>query len=1205
MLKALELFGFKSFADRTRFEFPPGITAIVGPNGSGKSNIVDAIKWVLGEQSVKSLRGTEMADVIFNGSENRRPMNAAEVTLTFDNSKRFFPLDAPEVHLTRRVYRSGESEYLINRQPCRLRDIRDLLAGTGLGSHAYCVIEQGRVDVLLQASSKDRRVIFEEAAGISRFKAKKQEALRRLERVEQNLVRLRDIVEEVEGRVRSLRQQAAKARRYQEYSARLQALRTQVAWVDWSQWSDQLAQLTQQEAELVTQRAQRTAEAETLETQQLELDTQIAQLQEAIRSAEAQHAAYREQIAAEEAAVEHHRSQLRDLSEQSARMQQQMLASRVRSTDVDQEVTEFSQALAEAEARHRQLSESLAAQQHSLDQLTEQLHTLQAEEEAVRAEQRQLLEKQASWQSERTRLETLADAATHAQQSAHQQLESLRSQWEEDNRLAQSLRDHREQLEAEANQQRQQIATLEEHLTKLQQEDQILQAQIQQLLHRQTALSERKALLEELLRRQEGLSPGLKHLLLQRQQRPEGPLGAIGNLLADLIQVPIEAAHLVEIALGEWSQYLVARPTPQLWKYLQEHAAELPGRVGILWLQENAGKISQGPDLRGQPGVLARADTLVQTEALYQELIRRLLARTWIVESVEVAQRLAQEAPGCHFISVSGERLGAEGILEIGPRLGLGGGISRRSELRAVQTQLQELNAALETLQHKAQQLQQDLATGGQQLEQARQKLQHLLATLGAEEQQLAVVEERIRQSQRQQETLEAAVRRAASEAESAQAALAQSTTEGQQLAEQLAQNDAHLAELRRQMACLQTHRQTQLQQITHLQVELAKSQERLQGLQSRIRQVEQGRHERQRQLAELEAQLAQTQKKIHQTQTELLQRESKIAELYLAKEAVGTRIRQWLWTLQHWHQQRSELAASAQQSWAAVREIEQQLHQCQLAASQLRQQQAALKERFQEEYGIDLGSLAPEPAEQDGRSRQEVQQEIEELRRKIHHLGNVNLEALEELQQLETRYEALRSQYDDLSKSKTSLERIIERINSESRRLFLTTLESVRGHFHELFRELFGGGKADILLEEGVDVLESGVEIVARPPGKEPRSISLLSGGEKTLTCVALLLAIFRSRPSPFCILDEVDAALDEANIDRFIKVLKDFLSITQFILVTHSKKTMTCADTLYGVTMQESGVSKQVSVRFEDVSEDGRVPMLESPTQADQQAA
>ncbi len=1210
MLKALELFGFKSFADRTRFEFPAGITAIVGPNGSGKSNIVDAIKWVLGEQSVKSLRGTEMADVIFNGSENRRPMNSAEITLTFDNSKGVFPLDTSEVHLTRRVYRSGESEYLINRQPCRLRDLRELLAGTGLGSHAYCVIEQGKVDVLLQSSSRDRRVIFEEAAGISRFKAKKVEAIRRLERVEQNLLRLRDIVEEVEGHLRSVRFQAGKARRYQEYMDRLQALRTQVAWVDWTRWTEQLTQLEAEESRLSADRAQAVAEAESLETQQLELDTQVAQLHEAIRGAETQHAAFRERIAAEEAAIEHQRTQLHDLSEERNRIQRQILALGARTSDVQHQVQEIAETLGTAENHHAQLLQTLAQRQEALQQIDRSLNTLQTDQETLRTQQRQLLEEAARWESEKSRLAALADAACKAQNSAQTRLAELRNQLEQTQAEYQVLQTQQESLAAQATESRQRIEHTEAQLEQYHQQEETLQAEANQLAQRKSALTERKTVLEELLERYEGVSPGVKDLLLQSQQTPQGPFSAVVGLLADMVQVSIEAAPLVDIALGEWAHYLVARPEPAFWEYLQKHAPEFPGRVGILWLEVSETGLpdtSTEEDLRKYPGVLARADAFVQTDPAYLGLIRRVLGHTWIVESLEAARRLADSAaPARHFVTLAGEQLSAEGTLEIGPRPGMMGGISRRSELRALRSELTQVESALLQAQTAWEQVHQQATACQQELQTYQTELHTLLQTLGGHQERLATAEHRLSEYRRQQELLQEETHQAQAQVEATQAALAQSTSHRQQLAEALAQKDSELGQIAQRMAAVQAQRQNLAEQITAFQVELAKSEERLAALRARMHQAEENRQERQRHLNDLHDQLSQAQSRAQQAQTNILHRQSLIAELYLAKESMSAKIRELSGTRQEWQQRRSDLAAAAQQAWASVRKIEEELHARQLAAGEVRQQRTALAQRFQEEYGIDLAALENGPPEQDSRAREEVQQEIEDLRRKIQHLGNVNLEALEELQQLEARYAGLEAQYQDLTQAKASLERIIERINTDSRRLFLETLNAVRSHFHTLFRDLFGGGRADIVLEEGVDVLESGVEIVARPPGKEPRSISLLSGGEKTLTCVALLLAIFRSRPSPFCILDEVDAALDEANIDRFIKVLKDFLSITQFIIVTHSKKTMTCADTLYGVTMQESGVSKQVSVRFEDVSEDGRVPSLETAgSQGDHQAA
>ncbi len=411
------------------------------------------------------------------------------------------------------------------------------------------------------------------------------------------------------------------------------------------------------------------------------------------------------------------------------------------------------------------------------------------------------------------------------------------------------------------------------------------------------------------------------------------------------------------------------------------------------------------------------------------------------------------------------------------------------------------------------------------------------------------------------------------------------------QLDARLTELEAALTQLSRQIDALEARRLAAGRETTEIKVELAKCEERLRNLLARMRQFEESRSERQRAIEEAGQRLAECIERSEAVRRSILQAEGEIADLYVHKETFSAHTVELVNRREAFRQQRTALAAEVQKVHGQVRTFEEKIHAIELSANEVRHERTTLVDRMREDYCIELAELEHEPSGDEQRQREEVQQEIEELRQKINNVGNVNLEALDELDQLETRHKTLAAQYHDLVTAKNSLEKIIERINTDSRRLFQETLELVKGHFQTLFRDLFGGGHADIVLEENVDILDSGIEIVARPPGKEPRSISLLSGGEKTLTCVALLLAIFRSRPSPFCVLDEVDAALDEANIDRFTQVLQDFLAWTQFIIVTHSKKTMTCADTIYGVTMQESGVSKQVSVRFEDVSEDGQI--------------
>ena len=446
MFKALEIVGFKSFADRTRFEFPPGITVVVGPNGSGKSNIVDAIKWVLGEQSVKSLRGREMADVIFNGSGSRKAVNTAEITLTLDNSKKLLAIDTPEVHITRRVYRSGEGEYLINRNPARLRDIRDLLSGTGMGTQAYSVIEQGKVDGLLQSSPRDRRIIFEEAAGISRFKMRKLESLRRLERVEQNLLRLSDIVDEVENRLRGVRAQAGKARRYREYTNRLQELRTQVAQVDWNRLSGRIAAFDDEIRALGDQRGASAAEAENIEAQLLKIDAEVAEANEEIHRAETAGAANRERIAAAESTLQHQRNLAADLEQEIARLDKQLAALSARAGDLHEQYRETADELSAADENHGRVARQLAEAERELSDAIDALDRLQGENERQRADYLAQMRIAAALENEIGVLESRAAAAEESRLRCNRRLDEIDRQIDLAQRQLEDLRRRRSEL---------------------------------------------------------------------------------------------------------------------------------------------------------------------------------------------------------------------------------------------------------------------------------------------------------------------------------------------------------------------------------------------------------------------------------------------------------------------------------------------------------------------------------------------------------------------------------------------------------------------------------------------------------------------------------------------------------------------------------------------------------------------------------------
>lgn len=1199
MLKALELVGFKSFADKTRFEFPRGITAVVGPNGSGKSNVVDAIKWVLGEQSVKSLRGKEMADVIFNGSGGRAPLHSAETTLTFDNADGLLPIDTPEVQISRRVYRSGEGEYLINRQPCRLRDIRDLFSGTGAATEAYSVIEQGKVDVLLQSSPRERRVIFEEAAGISRFKAKKIESLRRLERVEQNLLRLADIVDEVENQLRSVRKQATKAQRYKEYGDRLQGLRTQVGLADWRQLGKRLESLSTAAAGLAADVSSQRERADALEANAEQIETQLGDLGEQARDCEGRVAEDRERIASFESKIEHERERLAELEREQGRHRSQLAALMARAGSLQQHWRATAAAVEVAQTEHRAISQYLVAGERALSDLTSRWKTLRDECDRARSAHVDLLRTVAALEKEITAAGQHAAAAQAAVERCDERGAELKAQAAaaeaEIAQLETQLADQLQQLA----QRGQRVAAHRQTLAASKSEHAAAVRELGPLRERHSGASERAALLAELEARQEGLATGVRDLLQRAQTGAQGAFGQIRGLVADLMRAGVEMAPLIDVALGPQSQYLVVDAGTKFLAELNPTTMGVQGRVGFVpldstlppqWLDEI--------DLSHEPGVVGSALQQVETSPEYAGLARRLLGRTWIVERLEHALHLfANVAPGLQYVTLAGELVAPDGTVVMGPPHGAAGLISRKSELRALGQEVAELEHRIAAQQRLIEQTTAAVAAAEHQLERELESEQAGQAELAELRLGRGAAEERRRQLTAQLAACERDRRRAEQDEAASGADLTAARGQLATVETDLAERDQELAAAQRALEALEAEKQLLTQQATGTQVQGAKSEERLANLRAQLQQLEQDHEERNRAITERREHLADSQRRGVQAQWAILAAESQLALLYLSKEEQAQAASVAIGQREELRPQRAALLQEAQGLRASVRKLEEEQHAEELSASEVRFERDTLASRLREDYGIELAELEHHPTADELQQREQVDEEIADLRRRLASIGSVNLSALEELGELEQRYESLSTQFKDLSSAKRALEQIIQRINADSRRLLSESIETVRGHFQELFRKLFGGGHADVVLEEGVDILDCGIEIIARPPGKEPRSISLLSGGEKTLTCVALLLAIFRSRPSPFCVLDEVDAALDEANIQRFIGVLQEFLAWTQFIIVTHSKKTMTCAQTLYGVTMQESGVSKRVSVRFEDVSDNGEFRVSQSP--------
>ncbi|MCK4341982.1 MAG: chromosome segregation protein SMC [Phycisphaerae bacterium] len=1179
-LKRAVLQGFKSFADRTEFEFGAGITTVVGPNGCGKSNILDAVRWVLGEQSARSLRGDRMADVIFAGSRSRQPANFAEVQLVFDNNAGILRSDQTEVAVGRVLYRNGDSAYRLNGKACRLKDIRELLLDTGVGVDAYSVIEQGRVDLLLQASPLQRREIFEEAAGISRYKLRRVEAQRKLERTQNNLLRLKDIIEELERRLRSVRLAAGKARNFQQYDSRLRELRASFSLAEYHE-HEQSRLREQQEADelsaaLQEERARLAAEDATvgelgqaLQTQDEKIqaaDAELLELQTALSALGERIAQGRRRL--EDLAVtrDRRRTQAADLAERLQSLQERVTAEQAAMQDlvVAEEqstgrIAEMQARRVEAEKRTEQLRETLERERVAAFDAVRRASLLQNE--------------QANLEQQQSRLAAQVERLTTRLREIEQEIEQLATRCTKLTQRAAELDQQAAELAEGLRQDEARIKTLEEEAAQLDQE-------IGAAKENRSAVMSRLALLEDMERRLEGVAQGTRAVLAWRDEGAES--GTVVGLVADLLRIDDPRVATLQAVLSMFEDHVVVHDTAAFFEELSRHG-ELPGPVRVLALDRLLARpIATGYE--STPGFVARASDWVACEPEFRPLAEHLLGRTIIVDTVERALRLAAESlAGYVFVTLDGWTVHGDGRLTHGAAATVAGLISRKAEIRQLGVELEEVETRLVTITRRRMEV--DEASSDLQLR--RQGTMQRIATVQREHAELRGELTRANDERRRLERERALTggdletqRRALDELteqrrklidESEAVAEAQRTHETQvtALARELEEFEAALEQMGKEYTAALVEKGRAAEKRAAGEETLEELRARCETLQREEDQARREAEEAVREIDAAEQELRQAREQQAEQNTECERRQQEVLRLRDERQELRQRL--------------EECGTRSREVQRRIEAGESVLHEKQVALRETEVRREGLVARVREDLGLDLEKkyATYEHSEQDWEA---IKAEIEELRGKISRLGNVNLDAITELEELTPRYEHLMSQQADLVSAIERLEALIVELDAESRTRFSRTFEQVRDNFQEMFRKLFGGGKADIILEEPDDPLECGIEIIARPPGKEPQSISLLSGGEKTLTAVALLLAVFKSRPSPFAILDEVDAALDESNTERFNNVLQEFLSHSQFVVITHSKRTMASADVLYGITMEEPGVSKRVSVRFED---------------------
>ncbi len=1190
-LKRVSLQGFKSFADRVQFDFGPGITCVVGPNGCGKSNVVESFKWVLGEQSAKSLRGRQMQDMIFNGSAGRKATGMAQVDLAFDNTDRALPYDADEVVVTRKLFRSGESEYYLGGQLVRLKDIRELFLDTGVGTESYSVIEQGKVELLLQSSPAERRLVFEEAAGISKYKARRKEAERKLERTQQNLLRADDIINEVEKRLRSVKYQAGKARSFQTYQARLKELRAGYAMAEFHRHTQELghvnAAFAQAEDEVVALRTR----IDTNEAEASHLAARADRQTEELSIAERESGKVRTELEAQAERIQGATRRIEEQQRNRERALRQLEAHRQRLEEMESELAGLEQQIHELTGRAEQQYAQVERLQDEDHQCAQELTHVQALLEDEKAGIIELLRRSSQLHNE------IAALGKHR--------ESLRNRQDElsqrDAAIADELRtllDQKVDLERRLAEIDNLIVEETRRLNEKRIEAQRIDATCARLTEvlaeakeARSGLLSRRDVLRDLERKMEGVGAGVRRLLDQRVAalaRPEldrAAFGAIWGLVADAFNPDVAHAAIIEAALGDLDQFLVVTDSE---RFLSDESLfdDLPGRLAAFCL-DRLPPVVNVRDFSDHPGFVARAADYVQAPDSLEGLTRHLLAKTVVVRTLADARALAaQDTAGHRFVTLSGQTVEPDGCIRLGPPQSDSGLISRRSELRAIDERIQQEEARIERLTDQLSRTSAEAAHLNELQHQLRTAIYESHTTRVETNAILQSVNERMHRLTQEQPLIAGLVASVEQELHAAtarssenEASLGHLENQNQALQEELDRHQKRiddLAERRRALAEALTEARVSAVQLAEKRRSAAESTE---VLRRNIRETRETADSADLEAGECQARIDDSQAVIERCQT-------RQAELRQQLEALDARTLQ----LKHEREQvraaAEELAAATRSCRAALSDAEQKLHDTQMRLAELRIRRDELAARVRDELGLDLVEMyeSYDHAEQDWAL---VEAEITDLRGKLDRLGNVNLDAIAEQEELEQRAEFLTTQRDDLTHSMKELQRLIEQLNADSRKRFREAFERIRENFRELFRKLFAGGRADIILEDPENILDCGVEIVAKPPGKELQSISLLSGGEKAMTAIALLMAIFRSRPAPFAILDEVDAALDEANNQRFTGIIQEFLDRSQFIVITHSKRTMAVGDRLYGITMQEPGVSTLVSVNFEQVDQ------------------
>ena len=1187
-LKRLELFGFKSFADRTVIEFDQGITGVVGPNGSGKSNISDAVRWVLGEQSAKSLRGGRMEDIIFGGSEKRKPLAYCEVSLIFDNEDRTLAIEYAEVAVTRRVYRSGDSEYFINRAACRLRDVVDLFRDSGIGREGYSIIGQGRVDEVLSNKPEDRRNIFHEAAGIMKFRTRKEEAERNLAHTQANLTRITDIMQVMESQIGPLKQQSENARTYLALSERLKQLEVNRFIGEYERLQGQDEEngrrLTQMEGVLAQQQAE-------LEQRQQELDagnSQLSQLEAAWTQGQQQQTQLQGELSELEANRQVSEERRSFLAQERERLEQARRLSLDKAAALREEAAQRQNALEDSGEARSLLKEKIAHEEQALAGLDAEIATGETELEAQKQQAMEALGRLGDVKSALSRMEGQRHAMAERQQQVASQLkkgEASEQSWQQlTDETRQGVAALTEKIEAAGRQ----LAEAEAQRAETAQKLQRLAQSAVQLREEQREARTRLNMLENMKRDYEGFNNTVKSLL--KDARRDGTLGAcVEAVVAEVVKVPQSYLLAVETALGAASQHVITKDEQAAKQLIGHLRARQYGRATFLPLTAIQGRSLSAAERSRLPqqGLCGVASELVECETKYRPVVDNLLGRTLIARDLDAAIALSKACrSSLRVVTLQGDVMNPGGSMTGGSiRARVTSVLGRDQEIEQTQARLQQTADRLEQLE-ESQQRGKSLAAGmDETLAQLRQQAHTLEIDLAREKERLDKAQANTDRHIRERRELEAEQSRLAASLEDLARRMAAAEGDGEAIEAGSQEYQQAMAQRQRDINLLREQRDAAVDHLGMLRASAMADERDRAAVLAQIERDRQEAEAHEAAAAEAGRQAEENERRREALQQEDAHRASRTQQCQAQLDKARLKTEQLQQQREGQRQRLSGLSGQLRVLEQENLKASQRQYEIKAQSERTQRELESLQNRIWELY--ELTYVNALPLRDDTLMGEEAHKEMEKLRRSIRALGPVNVQAIEEYAQVKDQYEEYLTQSGDLTQAKARLEEMIGQITGEMEKLFRDSFERLNTYFGETFRALFGGGQAFIKLEDEGNILESGIDMHVQPPGKKLQLLTLLSGGERALTAIALLFAMLRLKPTPFCILDEIEAALDEANISHFTDYVRSYAQKTQFVIITHRKSTMECCDTLYGVTMQEKGVSKMIRVRMSDIIE------------------